>query len=180
MNLWTTLESFPLLTVSKVGSTVTISQKDFHPMEFQAILDDPYLLNFTVMSTSSTTTTPAPQKKKSSSTKWIFPVNYITNVANVTDTLWFHNSDGNLKFYQTIWQHENQPLIGLRARIDCFHFALLLFLFCTVTFTIPIGVKWIKVNSGQNGYYRVLYDEDNWGYIVEELKANHETFSPLV
>lgn len=50
----------------------------------------------------------------------------------------------------------------------------------TVTFTIPIGVKWIKVNSGQNGYYRVLYDEDNWGYIVEELKANHETFSPMV
>lgn len=55
--------------------------------------------------------------------------------------------------------------------------AVFLFL---VTFTIPIGVKWIKVNSGQNGYYRVLYDEDNWGYIVEELKANHETFSPMV
>lgn len=49
-----------------------------------------------------------------------------------------------------------------------------------VTFSIPIGVKWIKVNSGQNGYYRVLYDEDNWGYIVEELKMNHETFSPAV
>lgn len=49
-----------------------------------------------------------------------------------------------------------------------------------VTFTIPIGVKWIKVNSGQTGYYRVLYDEDNWGYIVEELKVNHETFSPMV
>lgn len=101
MNLWTTLESFPLLTVSKVGSTVTISQKDFHPMEFQAILDDPYLLNFTI-STSSTTTTPAPSKKKST-TKWIFPVNYITNVANVTDTLWFHNSDGNSKCDEFIW-----------------------------------------------------------------------------
>lgn len=36
------------------------------------------------------------------------------------------------------------------------------------------------MNSGQNGYYRVLYDEDNWGSMVEELKANHETFSPLV
>lgn len=94
MNLWTTLESFPLLTVSKVGSTVTISQKDFHPMEFQAILDDPYLLNFTTTSTSSTSTTPAPTKKKST-TKWIFPVNYVTNVANVSDALWFHNSDGN-------------------------------------------------------------------------------------
>lgn len=93
MNLWTSLESFPLLTVSKVGSTVTISQKDFHPMEFHAIQDDPYLLNFTTTSTSSTTTTPAPQKKKST-TKWIFPVNYVTNVANVSDTLWFHISDG--------------------------------------------------------------------------------------
>lgn len=92
MNLWTSLESFPLLTVSKVGSNFTISQTDFHPMEFQAIVDDPYLLNFTASSTS-TTTTPAPPKKKPS-TKWIFPVNYITNIPNVTDTLWFHNSDG--------------------------------------------------------------------------------------
>lgn len=49
-----------------------------------------------------------------------------------------------------------------------------------VSFSIPINVKWIKVNSGQNGYYRVLYDEDNWGYIVEELKLNHESFSPMV
>lgn len=119
MNLWTTLESFPLLTVSKVGSTVTISQKDFHPLEFQAILDDPYLLNFTVVSTSSTTTTPAPQKKKST-TKWIFPVNYITNVANVTDTLWFHNSDGNLKFDSNKEEarrrrRKKSALIGLRA-----------------------------------------------------------------
>lgn len=96
MNLWTTLESFPLLTVSKVGSNFTISQTDFHPLEFQAILDDPYLLNFTASSTS-TTTTPAPPKKKPS-TKWIFPVNYITNIPNVTDTLWFHNIDGMYQF----------------------------------------------------------------------------------
>lgn len=164
MNLWTTLESFPLLTVTKVGSTITISQKDFHPMEFHAIQDDPYLLNFTTTSTSSTSTTPAPSSsKKKSTTKWVFPVKYVTNVVNVSDTLWFHNSDGT-EF--TVHLH----------RFRLFHDYSIF----PVTFTIPIGVKWIKVNSGQNGYYRVLYDEDNWGYIVEELKMNHETFSPAV
>lgn len=98
MNLWTTLESFPLLTVTKVGSTITISQKEFHPLEFHAIQDDPYLLNFTTTSTSSTTT-PAPtnNNKKKSATKWVFPVKYVTNVVNVSDTLWFHNSDGQFK-----------------------------------------------------------------------------------
>lgn len=93
MNLWTSLESFPLLTVTKMGSTITISQKEFHPMEFHAILDDPYLLNLTTTSTSSTSTTPPPPKRKSA-TKWMFPVKYVTNVANVSDSLWFHNSDG--------------------------------------------------------------------------------------
>lgn len=164
MNLWTTLESFPLLTVTKVGSTITISQKEFHPMDFHAIQDDPYLLNFTTTSTSSTSTTPAPNSnKKKSTTKWVFPVKYVTNVVNISDTLWFHNSDGN----NSIRFHLN--------RVYSIYVSMI-----SVTFTIPIGVKWIKVNSGQNGYYRVLYDEDNWGYIVEELKMNHETFSPAV
>lgn len=63
----------------------------------------------------------------------------------------------------------------VRDLIDFFYFND-----TSVTFSIPINVKWIKVNSGQNGYYRVLYDEDNWGYIVEELKLNHESFSPMV
>lgn len=34
--------------------------------------------------------------------------------------------------------------------------------------------KWIKVNAEQNGYYRVLYDEDNWSNLIEELKKNHK------
>lgn len=93
MNLWTSMESFPLLTVSKVGSTVTISQKVFQPMEFTAILDESYLLNYTSTTTSTITTT-ASSKKKSAS-KWVFPVNYITNLRNVSDALWFNNVDGN-------------------------------------------------------------------------------------
>lgn len=122
MSLWTNLEAFPLLTVTKVGSTISISQRTFQPMEFTAILDDPFLLNFTAggysstapsylqFSTTSTTTTttttstttaaPSTGKKGklSANTKWTFPVNYITNVANVSDTLWFHNVDGGFFF----------------------------------------------------------------------------------
>ena len=46
-----------------------------------------------------------------------------------------------------------------------------------MSFEIPNGVKWIKINAGQNGYYRVLYDEENWGEIVSQMKVNHEIFS---
>lgn len=116
MNLWTSLESFPLLTVHKVGSSVSISQKTFHPMEFQAILDEPYLLNFTNVTangydssttTTTTSTTAAPittTKKGKPLTKWIFPVKYVTDVENVTDTLWFHSIDGNVKeFFKSLF-----------------------------------------------------------------------------
>lgn len=122
MSLWTNLEAFPLLTVTKIGSTISVSQKTFQPMEFTAILDDPYLLTFssnggnngssynglastltpmttTTSTTTTTTTTAAPNKKGKSAgaTKWTFPVNYITDVVNVSDTLWFHNVDGELR-----------------------------------------------------------------------------------
>lgn len=110
IHLWTSLESFPLLTVTKIGSSVSISQKVFEPMEFQAILDDPLLLNYTsgngsassttttsTSTTTTTTTTAAPAtttKKTKPVSKWIFPVKYITDVENVSDTMWFHNVDG--------------------------------------------------------------------------------------
>lgn len=41
-------------------------------------------------------------------------------------------------------------------------------------------IKWIKVNAGQMGYYRVLYNEDNWQNLIEELKRDHGTFTALV
>lgn len=95
MYLWTSLESFPLLTVTRMGNSVTMSQKVFQPTEFHAILDDHYLMNFTSSSTTTTTTVaPANSGKKKSATKWIFPVNYITNEPNVSDSIWFHNTDG--------------------------------------------------------------------------------------
>lgn len=96
MSLWTNLESFPLLTVTKVGSSVSISQQVFQPMEFSAILDEQYMENFTISSSSTTTppSTTTTTKKPKIPTKWSFPVNYITDVENVTDVLWFHNADG--------------------------------------------------------------------------------------
>lgn len=109
MYLWTSLESFPLLTVTRSGTTVTISQKIFQPVEFQAILDDNYLMNDT---STTTTTTQAPSSKKKSTIKWIFPVNYITNSLNVSDSVWFHNTEGNLFNYK--WINSTFELVAYR------------------------------------------------------------------
>ncbi|CAD7077324.1 unnamed protein product [Hermetia illucens] len=136
MTLWTTQPGFPLLTVTKVGSSVSISQRLFEPTELTAIYDETFEMNFT---TSVPPTTHAPPKK-GSHVRWILPVNYISNEENVTDTLWLQNVD--------------------------------------ITFQLPTDVKWIKVNAGQNGYYRVLYNEDNWASLIDELKQDHKTFIP--
>lgn len=105
MNLWTNLEGFPLLTVTKMGSSVTISQQVFRPQEFHAILDEPLLLNDTspadqsatlveTTTTTTTTTTRAPSTKKGKSPpKWVFPVQYVTDAQNVSDMIWFHSND---------------------------------------------------------------------------------------
>lgn len=165
MSLWTNLESFPLLTVTKVGSSVSISQQVFQPMEFNAILDEPYMENFTMLSSSTTTppSTSTTTKKPKIPTKWSFPVNYITDVENVTDVLWFHNSDGKIVIWDVRWIFFFNNLVSV-----------------AVTFQLSTEIKWIKVNAGQMGYYRVLYNEDNWQNIIEELKRDHGTFSALV
>ncbi|XP_069668648.1 aminopeptidase A-like isoform X2 [Periplaneta americana] len=36
---------------------------------------------------------------------------------------------------------------------------------------IPNDVAWFKINSHQKGYYRVNYDEENWGKIIDVLKT---------
>lgn len=99
MYLWTSLESFPLVTVTRTGVTVTITQKVFQPVEFQAILDENYVLE-NVSTTSTSTTTPAPSVKKKPAVKWIFPVNYITNLPNVTDSIWLNNNEGTLSLHE--------------------------------------------------------------------------------
>jgi hypothetical protein len=58
----------------------------------------------------------------------------------------------------------------------CIHF----FPFFSATITIYYDIKWIKVNSGQHGYYRVLYDDQNWEALLDQLKQNHAVFSAKV
>lgn len=50
----------------------------------------------------------------------------------------------------------------------------------SVTFNVPENVKWIKVNAIQNGYYRVVYNDDNWASLIEELSNNPNRFSSEV
>lgn len=40
------------------------------------------------------------------------------------------------------------------------------------------SVKWIKLNADQKGYYRVLYDKENWDELIIQLQANHSVFTP--
>lgn len=40
------------------------------------------------------------------------------------------------------------------------------------------NVKWIKLNADQKGYYRVLYDIDNWNAIIDQLRFDHTAFTP--
>lgn len=39
-------------------------------------------------------------------------------------------------------------------------------------------MKWIKLNADQKGYYRVLYDKENWDELIIQLQANHSVFTP--
>ena len=39
-------------------------------------------------------------------------------------------------------------------------------------------MKWIKLNADQNGYYRVLYDNETMKEIIQQLKRDHTSFSP--
>lgn len=147
MTLWTHQPGFPLLTVTKMGNSISISQRPFRPAEFLAIHDDSYdgnnynktTLNATDMPSTVATTTQGSKHKVAPHMKWIFPVTYVTDINNVSETLWMQNVD--------------------------------------VTFNVPENVKWIKVNAIQNGYYRVVYNDDNWASLIEELAANPNRFT---
>lgn len=52
--------------------------------------------------------------------------------------------------------------------------------FNVVNFNVPENVKWIKVNAHQTGYYRVLYNDDNWANIIEDLLNNPDKFASEV
>ncbi|XP_062123522.1 LOW QUALITY PROTEIN: endoplasmic reticulum aminopeptidase 2 [Drosophila sulfurigaster albostrigata] len=147
MTLWTHQPGFPLLTVTKMGNSISISQRPFKPADFLAIHDDSYdgnnynktTVNATEMPSTVAPTTQASKHKAAPSMKWIFPVTYVTDINNVSETLWMQNID--------------------------------------VTFNVPENVKWIKVNAIQNGYYRVVYNDDNWASLIEELSNNPKRFT---
>ncbi|EDW25078.1 GL23039 [Drosophila persimilis] len=100
MTLWTHQPGFPLLTVTKMGNSVSISQRPFRPADFLAIHDDSYdgnnynktSLNATDMP-STVPPTPQGKHKAAPHMKWIFPVTYVTDINNVSETLWMQNVD---------------------------------------------------------------------------------------
>lgn len=101
MTLWTHQPGFPLLTVTKLGNSVSISQRPFKPADFLAIHDETYdgnNYNKTVMNVTETPSTVAPtpagKNKQPTKMKWIFPITYITDTNNVSETLWLQNIDG--------------------------------------------------------------------------------------
>lgn len=50
--------------------------------------------------------------------------------------------------------------------------------FFVVEFEVPSGVKWIKANVEQAGFYRVTYSEEIWTLIISRLIENHTIFNP--
>ncbi|KAL9891800.1 endoplasmic reticulum aminopeptidase 2 isoform X2 [Glossina fuscipes] len=147
MSLWTHQLGFPLLTVTRLANHITISQKPFQPAEFLAIHDETYdgnhysktTVNATTSGQVSSTAAPTAQTKHVQPMKWIFPITYVTDLNNITETLWLYNIN--------------------------------------VTFNVAENVKWIKINAHQSGYYRVLYNENNWANIIEDLSNDPNKFS---
>ena len=48
------------------------------------------------------------------------------------------------------------------------------------TVQLKEDVKWVKINHEQTGYYRVLYNKDNWDGLIEQLHTDHKVFSSKV
>ncbi|KFM57066.1 Endoplasmic reticulum aminopeptidase 1, partial [Stegodyphus mimosarum] len=44
-------------------------------------------------------------------------------------------------------------------------------------FVLPAETKWLKVNSKEGGFYRVMYDHGLWKTLTELLQSNHKTLT---
>ncbi|EDS40362.1 alanyl aminopeptidase [Culex quinquefasciatus] len=149
MNFWTHLAGFPLVNVTRTGDELHISQVPFAPAEFLAINDDPSLDENDPLATfgDGSTTT--------STTTTIAPTVASKDKRRIR---WVFpisyvtsNSD---QLPDTIWMNTTETKV-----------------------TLNHSPKWIKLNHEQTGYFRVLYDEDNWGKLVEQMLINHHVFS---
>jgi aminopeptidase N len=98
MHLWTSQSGFPLITVSKVNTTVFINQKIFKMADLVAVHEDPsFDQNENVTETTTmptTTTTMSAKEAKKRLVKWIFPVKYITSNKDIKDSTWIDSIDG--------------------------------------------------------------------------------------
>ena len=54
------------------------------------------------------------------------------------------------------------------------HFNNAVNVFLVTLSNLPSNTKWIIRNIGQNGYYRVNFDEENWQNIIQQLSFNHQ------
>lgn len=108
MMVWTSQPGFPLVTVNKVNTTVTINQNIFKMADFTAVFQDSSFElndNNTESSTttiSTTTTTISPKDSKKKPIKWIFPVNYLTSNKDVKGSIWIDSLEG--KFFKIYFE----------------------------------------------------------------------------
>lgn len=135
MNIWMNKTGFPLVTVTRVGTNISLSQAYFKP-------------NYS-KNTNETLSSSAIKKSESHSknhhnaaiNNWAFPVKYVTNInANSSEQIWMNKANVSLQVTQS--------------------------------------TKWFKLNAGQNGFYRVLYDNETWQNIIEALSNDYTQFSP--
>ena len=97
MNLWTNLPGFPLVNVTVNGTEVIMTQSAFHPADFIAIHEDPNLENDTDHATTTiSSTTHSSREHRRKNSKWIFPVNYVTNTEMAAETVWINTTESKI------------------------------------------------------------------------------------
>ncbi|XP_049547016.1 aminopeptidase N isoform X1 [Anopheles darlingi] len=159
---WTNAAAFPLLNVTLNGTSLTVHQTDFRPAEYLAIYDEPIEEiegddtpgGRSTTTSTTTTTTIAPTGDIKAGSRWIFPIHYTTDVLN-----------GNGTTPEDMEQHEQQPSLSVWLNSS------------EAVITLNHSPEWVKLNYGQTGYYRVLYDETNLNKLVNQLHTNNEVFS---
>jgi aminopeptidase N len=124
MHLWTSQSGFPLITVNRTNTTVTINQKAFKMPEMTAVHEDSSFENnnngnYTETTTMATTTTTLSAKEaKKRAMKWTFPIKYITSNKDVKDTIWIDSVDGELFLNHMEGTFSTNPCIPFGCQID--------------------------------------------------------------
>lgn len=93
---------------------------------------------------------------------------YITDKSSEVQSTWLNmeQDSGILSFVCT---QLNVVILNLN------HFSA--FIFFLVTVKLPSNFTWIKLNAGQNGFYRVNYLADHWKALGTALSNDHTVYS---